>query len=303
MKCIDSHMHLWNLREGTYPWLTDAEDREAAFGNLRKLAVDYLLPDYRRDTSSIELAGLVHVEAAWDPTNPLGETKWLANTLAEFEAPYSIVAGGNLLKANFPELLAAHREASDRVVGVRQILNYHSDPEYTFTDDSKIMYDPTWRKNFAHLGDQGMLFDLQIFPDQSSGAVGLAEEFPDTKMVINHFIMPLRWDRHGLSDWKVELAKLAVHENIAIKLSGLYMYRRDWPIEAMNNLVDTALELFTPARVMWGSNFPVDRQFVSLAKLVTDFESSLARHAPDTREAVMWKSANHWYQLGILESV
>jgi predicted TIM-barrel fold metal-dependent hydrolase len=298
MKCIDSHMHLWDLGVGTYPWLTDVEDRETVFGNLKKLAVDYLLPEYRQDTSSFELAGLVHVEAAWDPTNPLGETQWLAKTLADFEAPYSIVAGANLLKSDFPELLAAHRQASDRVVGVRHILNYHSDPEYTFTDSPAIMHDVTWRKNFAHLGDQGMLFDLQIFPDQSASAAGLAEEFPQTKMVINHFLMPLTWDRQGLSNWKAELAKVAAHKNIAIKLSGLYMYRRDWPKEAMGHLIDTALELFGPTRVMWGSNFPVDRQFVSLAKLVTDFENSLARLSPEIRAAVMWKNANNWYQLG-----
>jgi predicted TIM-barrel fold metal-dependent hydrolase len=214
------------------------------------------------------------------------------------EVPYSIVAGANLLKSDFPELLAAHRQASDRVVGVRHILNYHSDPEYTFTDSPAIMHDVTWRKNFAHLGDQGMIFDLQIFPDQASGAAGLAEEFPQTKMVINHFLMPLTWDRQGLADWKAELAKVAAHKNIAIKLSGLYMYRRDWPKEAMDHLIDTALELFGPTRVMWGSNFPVDRQFVSLAKLVTDFEKSLARLSPEIRDAVMWKNANNWYQLG-----
>jgi len=298
MKCIDSHMHLWDLGAGTYPWLTGVEDKETAFGNLKKLAVDYLLPEYRQDTATIELAGLVHVEAAWDPTNPLGETQWLAKTLAEFEVPYSIVAGANLLKADFPELLAAHRQASDRVVGVRHILNYHSDPEYTFTDSPAIMHDVTWRKNFAHLGDQGMIFDLQIFPDQASGAAGLAEEFPQTKMVINHFLMPLSWDRQGLADWKAELAKVAAHKNIAIKLSGLYMYRRDWPKEAMDHLIDTALELFGPTRVMWGSNFPVDRQFVSLAKLVSDFEKSLARLSPEIRAAIMWKNANNWYQLG-----
>ena len=291
-------MHLWDLGVGTYPWLTGVEDKETAFGNLKKLAVDYLLPEYRQDTATIELAGLVHVEAAWDPSNPLGETRWLAKTLRQCEVPYSIVAGANLLKADFPELLAAHRQASERVVGVRHILNYHSDPDYTFTDSPAIMHDVTWRKNFAHLGDQGMIFDLQIFPDQASGAAGLAEEFPQTKMVINHFLMPLTWDRQGLADWKAELAKVAAHKNIAIKLSGLYMYRRDWPKEAMDHLIDTALELFGPTRVMWGSNFPVDRQFVSLAKLVTDFEKSLARLSPEIRAAIMWKNANNWYQLG-----
>jgi len=292
-------MHLWDLKVGKYPWLTNPEVEETPFANIKNLAVDYLSSNYRQDTATIELAGLVHVEAAWDPTNPVGESKWLAETLANFETPFAIIAGGNLLKEDFPELLAAHREATDRVTGVRQILNYHVDPRLTFTDDSKIMYNKVWRKNFAHLGDQGMIFDLQIFPDQSTGAAELAQEFPQTKMVINHFIMPLNWDREGIANWREELAKLAAHENIAIKLSGLYMYHRSWPSEAMDTLIDTALELFTPDRVMWGSNFPVDRQFVSLGKLMNDFETSLARHELATREAVMWKTANSWYRLGV----
>ena len=264
MKYIDAHMHLWDLQVGTYPWLSDPEVEELPFANIKNLAVDYLLSDYHRDTAKIELAGLVHVEAAWDPTNPVGESKWLAKTLTELKRPYSIVAAGNLLKADFPDLLAAHRQASDRVVGVRQILNYHIDPKYTFTDNPEIIFDKTWRKNFAHLGDQAMIFDLQIFPNQSKDVAALAAEFAQTKMVINHFIMPLKWDRDAIADWKAELAKLATHENIAVKLSGLYMYHRNWQSDAMNTLIDTALELFTPERVMWGSNFPVDRQFVSL---------------------------------------
>ena len=292
-------MHLWDLQVGTHPWLSDPEVEELPFANIKNLAVDYLLSDYRRDTAKIELAGLVHVEAAWDPTNPVGESKWLAKTLTELKRPYSIVAAGNLLKADFPDLLAAHRQASDRVVGVRQILNYHIDPKYTFTDNPEIILDKTWRKNFAHLGDQAMIFDLQIFPNQAKDVAALAAEFAQTKMVINHFIMPLKWDRDAIADWKVELAKLAKHENIAVKLSGLYMYHRNWQSDAMNTLIDTALELFTPERVMWGSNFPVDRQFVSLEKLVSDFETSLARHDLATREAVMWKTANTWYRLGV----
>ena len=299
MKCIDSHMHLWDLKVGTYPWLEKPEEREIPFGDLKNLAHDYLLPDYRQDTATVELAGLVHVEAAWDPTNPVGESKWLAKTLADFETPYAIIAGGNLLKEDFPALLDSHRQANDRVIGVRQILNYHVDPKYTFTDSPGIMYDKIWRKNFAHLGDQGMIFDLQIFPDQSRGAAELAQEFPQTKMVINHFIMPLNWDRDGIANWREELAKLSAHENIAIKLSGLYMYHRNWPREAMDTLINTALELFTPDRVMWGSNFPVDRQFVPLGKLVKDFETSLAAHDLTTSEAVMWKTANNWYRLGV----
>jgi len=33
--------------------------------------------------------------------------------------------------------------------------------------------------------------------------------------------------------------------------------------------------------------------------LAADFEESLSRHSPDIRKAVMWRTANKWYQLGV----
>jgi predicted TIM-barrel fold metal-dependent hydrolase len=159
------------------------------------------------------------------------------------------------------------------------------------------MQNKTWRRNFAHLGNQGMGFDLQIFADQAGQASELAREFPQTKMAINHFLMPIDFEDSDFLPWKVEMAKLARYENIAVKLSGLYMYHRNWSKTMLETLVDTALELFTPERVMWGSNFPVDRQFVTLEKLISDFEITLQRHGLATREAVMWKSASAWYRL------
>jgi len=290
-------MHLWDMSTGRYPWLMEPEEKELPFAKIENLAIDYRLSEYRQDTAAIELAGFVHVEAAWDPKDPTAETRWLSSALAGIDTPYSLVAHANLLNENFPDLLAEHQSLSNRVVGIRQILNFHKDPKYTFTDNPEIALNKTWRKNFAHLGDQGMGFDLQIFADQAEVAAQLARDFSQTKMAINHFLMPIDFDKADIELWKIEMAKLAKYENIAIKLSGLYMYHRTWPKAMLDTLIDTALELFTPERTMWGSNFPVDKQFVSLEKLLADFEASLIRFDKATRDAVMWKSASAWYGL------
>ena len=292
-------MHLWDMNVGNYPWLMEPEEKELPFAKIEDLAVDYRLFEYQQETSEIDLAGFVHVEAAWDPKDPTAETRWLASALEGSDIPYSLVAHANLLNENFPDLLAEHYALSNRVVGIRQILNFHADPKFTFTDNPSIMEDKVWRRNFAHLGDQGMGFDLQIFADQADQAADLAKEFPQTKMAINHFLMPIDFDETDFAPWKVEMAKLARCENVAIKLSGLYMYHRDWSKAMLNTLIDAAVELFTPERVMWGSNFPVDRQFVTLEKLLAGFEESLSRYDQATREAVMWRTANNWYRLGV----
>jgi len=292
-------MHLWDMSTGNYPWLMNPEKKELPFAKIEDLAVDYRLIEYQQETSAIYLAGFVHVEAAWDPKDPTAETRWLSGALEGSDIPYSLVAHANLLNEDFPDLLAEHFDLSNRVVGIRQILNFHADPKFTFTDNPSIMEDKVWRRNFAHLGDQGMGFDLQIFADQADQAADLAREFPQTKMAINHFLMPINFDKTDIEIWKVEMAKLAQYENIAIKLSGLYMYHRNWSKEMLDTLVDTAIELFTSERVMWGSNFPVDRQFVTLEKLLAGFDESLRRYDQATREAVMWRTANNWYRLGV----
>jgi predicted TIM-barrel fold metal-dependent hydrolase len=292
-------MHLWDMNTGNYPWLMNPEEKELPFAKIEDLAVDYRLIEYQQETSAIDLAGFVHVEAAWDPKDPTAETRWLSGALEGSDTPYSLVAHANLLNEDFPDLLAEHCALSNRVVGIRQILNFHADPKFTFTDNPSIMEDKVWRRNFAHLGDQGMGFDLQIFADQADQAADLAREFPQTKMAINHFLMPINFDKTDIEIWKVEMAKLAQYENIAIKLSGLYMYHRNWSKEMLDTLVDSAIELFTPERVMWGSNFPVDRQFVTLEKLLAGFDESLRRYDQATREAVMWRTANNWYRLGV----
>ena len=265
------------MSTGNYPWLMNPEEKELPFAKIEDLAVDYRLIEYQQETSAIDLAGFVHVEAAWDPKDPTAETRWLSGALDGLDIPYSLVAHANLLNEDFPDLLAEHYALSDRVVGIRQILNFHADPKFTFTDNPSIMEDKVWRRNFAHLGDQGMGFDLQIFADQADHAAELAREFPQTKMSINHFLMPIHFDKTDIESWKAEMAKLAQFGNLAIKLSGL----------------------FTPERTMWGSNFPVDRQFVTLEKLLAGFEESLSRYDQATRESVMWRTANNWYRLGV----
>jgi predicted TIM-barrel fold metal-dependent hydrolase len=302
VKYVDSHMHLWDMTKGDYPWLMNPEKPELPFAKIEDLAVDYRLTEYRRDIADIDLAGFVHVEAAWNPNDPTAETKWLTSSLAESEIPYALVGHANLLKEDFPDVLAEHCSLNERVVGIRQILNFHTDPKYTFTDNPSIMQDKVWRKNFSHLGSRGLSFDLQIFADQSDLAADLARDFPATNMIINHFLMPIKFDEKVFESWKTEMAKLAQYENIAIKLSGLYMYHRNWSKNMLETLIGVALDLFGAERVMWGSNFPVDRQFVTLDKLISDFEEILSEFDQETRESVMWKTANNWYHLNVDKS-
>ena len=75
-KIVDAHHHLWDLGRGyNYPWLQDKPSGEGMLGDLKPIARDYLLRDYRADTANYDLVGSVHIEAV--PADPVIETRWL----------------------------------------------------------------------------------------------------------------------------------------------------------------------------------------------------------------------------------
>ena len=84
-------------------------------------------------------------------------------------------------------------------------------------------------------------------------------DFPDIPVVIDHAGCPYDQSDSGLRIWKRSLTSLAALPNLHIKLSGFGMYDKNWSSESTQIIFDTILENFNPNRIMWGSNFPVER--------------------------------------------
>ena len=73
MKIIDAHHHLWNLDENHYPWLSDPPKDARAEATLT-LRSNYLLDDFRTDGANQNVVKSVHVQAEFDPANPVAES-------------------------------------------------------------------------------------------------------------------------------------------------------------------------------------------------------------------------------------
>ena len=130
-KIVDAHHHLWDLGRGyNYPWLQNKPSGEGMLGDLKPIARDYLLRDYRADTANYDLVGSVHVEAV--PADPVIETRWLQATTNSDGLPSAIVAGVELQKADAERVIAEH-VSFPNVRGIRQIVNWHKNAKYTFT--------------------------------------------------------------------------------------------------------------------------------------------------------------------------
>ena len=68
------------------------------------------------------------------------------------------VAGASLADPKAEALLARY-EAHPRVVGIREILSWHPDPERRFIEQRDRMDDRAWRRGLARLAGHGLSFD------------------------------------------------------------------------------------------------------------------------------------------------
>ena len=85
----------------------------------------------------------------------------------------------------------------------------------------------------------------------------MLERHPDLRVVVDHGAKPRIRDG-VLAPWAAAMADVAAHPQVACKLSGLVT---EAPAaagcETLRPYIDTLLELFGPARLVWGSDWPV----------------------------------------------
>lgn len=84
---------------------------------------------------------------------------------------------------------------------------------------------------------------------------GLLHRHPDARLVLSHLGQPDPADSpqfaHSDAMWR-----WAEYPNVYVQLSGMKMFCA-WPHEALYPFIEKVIEHFGPARLFWGSNFPV----------------------------------------------
>jgi predicted TIM-barrel fold metal-dependent hydrolase len=295
---VDAHMHLWDLDEVRYPWLTPPLP-VGITGDVRSIAKTYRLDDYLRDAGGeggkIRVAKVVHVEAGANPADSLKETRWLQRVADARGYPQALVAHAELNNPKVEALLAEHA-SHHNVRGIRQILNWHADPKKTYTPRD-LLADTGWEKGFALLRKYNLSFDLQVYPGQMQAAAQLASRHPDTPIILNHTGMPVDRDGAGLQAWRAGMQALAQQRNVAVKISGLAMLDWQWTLDSLRPFVLQTIELFGTERCLFASNFPVDRLFGSFARHYGAYQSLTASLSATERAQVFATNAERIYRI------
>jgi predicted TIM-barrel fold metal-dependent hydrolase len=294
---VDPHHHLWDLENNIYPWLQQEPPPQLVCGDIRPIRRSYLVDDLRADIGSLPVVKTVHLQCDWDPSDPPGETRWLEGQAAAQGLPTGIVAYARLQDDDVGAVLDLHRDASERLRGIRQIMNWHADSVLTFGAPQGLMRTAEWRHGFALLAPRGLSFDLQLYPHQMDEADELATAFPRTSIVLNHGGMPVDRSAEGFALWRRGMRKLAKHDNVSVKISGLGMVDHRWTVDSFRPIVEEIIATFGPHRAMFASNFPVDRLYSSYEAVWQAFNVLTAAMSVDERRALFAANAERIYRI------
>ncbi len=293
---VDAHAHFWDLDAHHYPWLCDPAPIPFRYGDYSKIRHSYLPADYRRDGRGFNLVGLVHIEAEYDPEDPVGETRWLSELAMRTGLPAACVCQARLDRVEVAEVLAAQAEFP-LLRGIRHKPAAAADPREVRRGAPGSMDDAVWRRGYARLSGHGLSFDLQTPYWHLDAAAELAADFPETQIVINHTGLPADRSAEGLAVWRAALETVAAQANVALKISGLGLPGRAWSVADNGPVVRDAIAIFGAARCMFASNFPVDSLVADYHTIFAGFREITADFPPGDIGKLFHDNAVRLYRL------
>ncbi|MGW5387873.1 amidohydrolase family protein [Nocardia sp. NPDC003963] len=272
--------------------LAPRKDREFV-GEPSAYLAPYLPADYRADAAGLPIESVVHIEVEW--TGPkVEETRWVTALPFGVDTPAlaAVSASGFPAAPGFAELLDAHRTASPLVRGIRSMVAHHPDTGIrSFTTAPGALRAAAFLDGFAALVERDLVFEAWVYSHQLPDLVALARRYPEATIVLNHLGTPAgvfgrvgkhtgldAGERHTILErWRDDIADLAGSPNVVAKVSGLMMPILGHPVPRPGNptpvaeltgrvapLLSHALDVFGVERLIWGSNFPVDRPITSI---------------------------------------
>lgn len=293
LSLIDTHHHFLDPQAHYYPWLNDADQPHHRYGDHSALKRPYLPADYARDTAGVKLLGSVHVEADWNPRDPIGEMRFIGALREQCGLP-SVAIGQAWLHQPDAAQTLEQLATFDFVRGIRQKPRANAAPG----GPPGGMTDTAWLEGYARLAPLGLHYELQTPWWHLEEAARVAGEFAGTQIVINHAGMPSDRSEEGLRQWRNALAGMAAHPNVNIKISGIGEAGGRWRPDANRRVVLEVIDLFGVDRCMFGSNYPLDSLCASFQDIFDWFAGYVAGFGEDERERMFVGNARRVYRIG-----
>ena len=271
---VDAHQHFWLLAERD-GW--PSPDMVAIY---RDFQPPHLLPLL----ASHGIEATVLVQALPDE-NETRSMLALANQYPFIAA----VVGWIDLKADLAPARIGQLATHPKLKGLRPMLQALDD---NWLDDDRL--EPAVEAMLFH----NLSFDALVLPKQLPALLRFAQRYPQLPIVIDHAAKP-PIAAAALQPWQDALAQCARLPQVMCKLSGLLTEAPDDCNAAiLRPYVEHVLDVFTPQRVMWGSDWPVVNMASGYGKWNSLCTELLAHLTNVELDAVMGANATRFYRLG-----
>jgi L-fuconolactonase len=273
---IDAHQHFWHYSPLEYGWIGPG---------MEVLKRDHQPGDLAILLGTAGIDGTVVVQAR----QTVAETAWLLDLAGR----HSFIAGvvgwvdlrGPGVRAEL-ERFAVHAKFR----GVRHVVQDEPDDQFMLRRD--------FSRGIATLAEFDLTYDLLIYPRHLPVAIELVDRFPDQPFVLDHMAKP-PIKAGGLEPWASGIQRLAARPNVTCKVSGLVTEAdwQGWQPADFYPYLDIVFEAFGPARIMFGSDWPVCKlagSYGQVAGLVTGYVEKLSAG----EQAAVWgRTARRFYGL------
>jgi L-fuconolactonase len=274
---IDSHQHFWHFNPVRDAWITDA---------MSVLRRDYLPRDLAPELEAHGIDATVAVQA--DQSED--ETHFLLDLAGRHAFIAGVVGWVDLLARNLAQRLE-YFSRFDKLRGFRHIVQGEED-NFLLRED--------FRRGVAQLAEFGFTYDILIYARQLPAAVEFAAKLPDLPLVIDHIAKPDLAARE-IDAWERHMRRLAENPSTMCKLSGMITEAdwRNWNAATFRPYLEIAWDAFGPARLMFGSDWPVCLLAGSYAQVKQVVQDFLCGRPAAEQEAVFGDNAARFYGLKV----
>ena len=274
---IDAHQHFWSIDKFQYPWMP--EDPSSV---LRR---NYLPENLRPILEANRFDGCVVVQA----NSLLDETWWLLELAAANDFVKGVVGWVDLtdpMLGHTLDELGKHPKFS----GVRHIV--HDEPDLRWLLRHDVI------RGLRELTARDIPYDLLLRPPHLPLIPELADRAPGLRFVIDHIAKPLIKEG-AMEPWARDLEAVAKIPGIHCKLSGMITEAdfEHWTAADLRPYIHHVFSLFTPDRLMFGSDWPVCLLAGTWKKVLAGFTQACGPLPVEIREKILGETATAFYRL------
>jgi L-fuconolactonase len=217
------------------------------------------------------------------------ETLFLLEVAEQNDFIQGVVGWVDLQADNIEERLEYFSQF-EALRGFRHVVQGEKDPAF--------FERPAFLHGIKQLEAFNYTYDILIYPHQLAASVTFAQKFPNQKMVLDHLAKP-PFVSGDLSDWKTQIRGYKELEHVSAKISGLITEAnwKTWTTDEIKVSIDTALEVFGPKRLMFGSDYPVVLVAGKLEKWLETFESCIGSLSPTEKQLIKEENCRQFYQI------